>query len=224
MVTASLVISPANGLSALSASVAQAEKLLGSPRPILKAFGVVALREVDLNFRAGGRPRWEPLRPSTIAAARQGKRPAGRGPQPLSGFRNTFDTSIADRTVAVFSRDPNTLFHEKGTRGPYEIRPKHAKALALPFLPGRDAGKGTSGTGKPGRFSLSGLGRSRRSRGGFVTPGGRRKVATTNVAFYAKVIHPGLPARPMLPTADQLVPRLEAAATAILLGAFKQQR
>jgi hypothetical protein len=221
MVTPRLVITPTAGLTDLARNVAQAEKLLGSPAPILKAFGVVGLREVDLNFRAQGRPRWEPLKPSTTAAARgpRGK----RGPQALSGFRGTFDSSISGRTVAIFSRDPRTLFHEKGTKGPYEIRAKNAKALALPFLPGRDGGKGTSGSGKAGKRSLAGLGRARRSGTGFVLPGGSRKVGTTNVAFYAKVTHPGLPARPMLPTTDQIVPRLKAAAIAIVTAALKRR-
>ena len=221
MVTSRLVIAPQNGLEDLAARVAKAEAVLGSPTPILKAFAVVGLREVDLNFRAQGRPRWAPLKPSTVAAARG---PRGhRGPQALSGFRNTFDATISGRTVAIFSRDPKTEFHEKGTKGPYEIKAKNAKALALPFLPSRDGGKGTSGSGKAGKQSLAGLGRARRSGSGFVLPGGQRKVGTTNVAFYKKVIHPGLPARPMLPTAEgpfSIVPKLQAAAGAIIQAAL----
>lgn len=185
-------------------------EVLSNPRPVLKAIGVRLLREVDDIFRAQGRPAWAPMKPSTVAGKRQGR---GSGsPRLLAGLRNTFDMALTGaREVTVFTRDPRAMFHEFGTKGPYEIRPKTAKALALPFLPGRDSGKGTAGTGKAGRFSLSGLGRSRqREGGGFLTPAGAKRVAYTNVSFRKKVTHPGLPARPMLPSiarAQELVRR-----------------
>lgn len=209
-----------------------ADKVLGDRKPLLKALGVAMLREVDAIFKAGGKPAWAPLKPSTLFAKRLGKGSKASTSQPLSGLRNTFDILVENNRVIVYTNSPVAKFHEFGTHGPYEIRPVRAKALALPFLPGRDAGGGLTGTGRAGRVSLAGLGRSsRRSTGGFVfhpvkgkkVPGrfagraGKPVVALTNVAFYTKVIHPGLPARPMLPTTEQAIPILRNAATLYML-------
>lgn len=195
------------GMGEVQAILNQARDAMGRREPILKAMGLRVLREVDETFRAQGKPRWEPLKPSTVAAKRQGK--GKGGPQALSGLRNSFDLTVSANRAVVFSNRPEAVFHEFGTRGPYEIRPKQAKALALPFFAGRDSGGGTSGSGKSGRLSLAGLGRSRtvNARRTVQTSGGR-KVPFTNVAFYTKVIHPGLPARRMLPTVDQAIPLL----------------
>jgi phage gpG-like protein len=194
------------------------KELVANPTPLLKVFGLRVLREVDEIFRAQGKPAWAPLKPSTVSAKRQATGKASRGTKALAGLRSTFDMQISGpRQVTVFSTEPKAIFHEFGTKGPYEIRPKTAKALALPFLPGRDAGTGTARSGKAGKFSLSGLGRARATgRGSFTTPGGATKVAYSNVSFRVKVIHPGLPARRMLPTADQIIPILKREATAFI--------
>lgn len=196
--------------------IAVEREVLQQPAGLLKAWGLRTLREVDEIFRAQGKPPWAPLRPSTISAKRQGR--GTGGPQALAGLRRSWDArQTGPRSVTVFNTNPIAGFHEDGTKGPYEIRPKHAKALALPFLPGRDAGKGTAGTGKAGRFSLSGLGRSRATgRGSFKGPSGGTKVPYSNVSFRRKVIHPGLPKRPMLPTPAQLIPILQREAAAFI--------
>lgn len=186
------------------------QDVLGRKEPLLKVLGLRVLREIDETFKAQGKPPWQPLKPSTIAAKRQGR--GKGGPQALSGLRNSFDLRVTPNQAVVFSDRPEAVFHEFGTKGPYEIKPKAAKALALPFLPGRDAGKGSAGSGKAGRLSLAGLARSTRinargtvqvaagATGRFAKRVGKAAVPFTNVAFYKKVIHPGLPARPMLPT------------------------
>lgn len=192
------------------------QELFRNPTPLLKVWGVRMLREVDEIFRAQGKPPWAPLKPSTIAAKRQGK--GSSGVKALAGLRNSFDFRITGpRQLTVFSTRPEAVFQEFGTKGPYEIRPKHAKALALPFLAGRDTGKGTAGTGRSGRHSLAGLGRAKATgRGSFTTASGATRVPTTNVSFFKKVIHPGLPARRMLPTIDRAVTILKAEAQAFI--------
>jgi hypothetical protein len=184
-------------------------EVLQNPTPLLKVWGLRMVRETHDIIQQSGKPAWPPLAPSTIAAKRQGQ--GAGGVKPLIGFRDDIDFAITGpREVTTFIRDPRAVFHEHGTKGPYEIRAKNAKALALPFLPGRDAGKGSGGTGKAGRHSLSGLGRSKPTgRGSFITPGGKTRVANTNVTFRTKVIHPGLKQRRMLPTEEQAVPLLQ---------------
>ena len=211
-------------LIALGTKLRDVAAELHRPDAILKAIGVEALAEVDRIFRVGGDPPWPALAESTQAAKRQGKGGGGAG-LPLQGLRGTFDARIeAPKTVLIESNDFRTAFHEFGTHGPYEIRAKNAKALALPFLPGRD------GAGKPGRFSLAGLGSSRRGKAGsfIFSPARGQRVSKrlagrigktvspyTKVAFYDHVTHPGLKKRQMLPTAAQLGPRLVAAADAL---------
>jgi len=197
--------------------LAEIEQLTGSPRPVLKVMALRVLREVDEIFRAQGKPAWKPLQPSTIAAKRAPTNKS-RGVQALAGLRATFDYRITgDRSATVFSRDPRAIFHEFGTKGPYPIVARNAKALALPFLAGRDSGLGTAGTGKSGRFSLSGLGASRRNtRGSFQTPAGPTRVAYSNVSFRKRVMHPGLPVRRMLPTAEQAIGFLRTEVQAFL--------
>ncbi len=191
-------------------------ELLQNPTPLLKVWGIRMVRETTDIINQGGKPSWVSLRPSTIAAKRQGKGPGGV--KPLIGFRDDVDFRLSGpREMTLFISDPRAVFHEFGTKGPYEIRPKNAKALALPFLPGVSAGKGTAGTGKAGTFSLGGLGRAKPTgRGSFVTAGGKTRVPNTNVSFRKKVIHPGLPVRRILPTEEQTVPLLERETTAFV--------
>jgi phage gpG-like protein len=215
-------------LGPLQARIDAAAELLGSPTPLLKAFGVVTLGWIGQTFRQGGRPRWKPLTPWTMAGRREGK--GSRSPQPLQdngALRNSFDYRTEARACVVFSNNPTAVFHQDGTRGPYEIRAKNGKALALPMMTGRGDGSGRL----RGQKSLAGLGRSQKNAatgGYFVTQPGRnaparvkaragKKIAALKEAiFVSKVTHPGLVARPMLPTEDQLLPILDATAKRLM--------
>lgn len=209
-----------SGVAPIRAQLQTAEQLFRSPGPLLKVFGVVLLQNVQQTFREGGRPQWKALASSTLAARREG----GGGAKPLlntGALQRSFDVRTTEREAILYSNSPIARFQNDGTRGPYEIRPKNGKALALPFLPGRDSGGGTAGTGKAGRFSLKGLGRaSRNATGAFVAAKGPRAGKTvsphTNVAFYAHVTHPGLTPRPILPTPEQILPELERAGATFL--------
>lgn len=193
--------------------------LAGSPAPLVKAWGTEVLAFVGETFRRGGQPAWKPLAASTVAARRQGK---GSGPAQIlrntGAYQRSFDLRTEPTRAVVFSTSPIAPFQEFGTKGPYPIVPKNAKALALPFLPGRDAGKGTAGTGKAGRFSLAGIGRGGKSRAS-----GKKVAAYSNVSFRKKVMHPGLAKRPVFPTPAQIVPRLVAVGERVIQAVLKRQ-
>lgn len=193
--------------------------LAGTPTPLVKAWGVEVLAFVGEAFRRGGQPAWKPLAASTVSGRRQGK---GSGSAQLlrntGAYQRSFDLRTETTRAVVFSTSPIAPFQEFGTKGPYEIRPKHGKALALPFLPGRDAGKGTAGTGKAGRFSLSGMG-----RGGTSRATGKKVAPYTNVSFRMKVIHPGLAKRPVFPTPAQITPRLIAVGQRVIAAVLKRR-
>jgi hypothetical protein len=167
--------------------VAKVQAIFKTPRPLLKLWGSVILREVHDNFRKGGNPTWVPLAPGTIAGRRQGpgtiskgKRKKGsRGVQPLRDTGamergwSVSNTQLEDKKINIYNPDPKAVFHEFGTKGPYPITPKNAKVLALPAIQ-QDA----QGNIK-GQFSLAGLAKSRQvgkrsyvyqppTRGGFL--------------------------------------------------------
>src|SRR2546422_6794655 len=138
-------------LRRLGEQLVQAERIIGTAEPLLKRFGVTILKEIDTNFRVGGRPAWKPLAAWTQAARRGGK--GGQILQNTGKLAKSFDFVTEPHKLTVFSRSPLAIFHEIGTKGPYEIRPKHGKALALPAGP----------------YSLRGLGRARATgRGSFI--------------------------------------------------------
>lgn len=204
---------PTSALTRLGQGLLRVERELGTAEPLLQQLGVQVLREIAENFRVGGRPAWKPLAASTLAARRR-----GGSAQPLINtgkLRDSFDARVAPRKLTVFSKSPVAAYHEFGGTHWYDIRPRFAKALALPAGP----------------YSLRYLGRSQPTgRGSFVfTPGttkrvpkrlanrvGKVVVPFAQVTFVAKVHHPPLTARPMLPTPEQIVPLLEQIVTRYL--------
>lgn len=197
-------------IAALRAQVGAVRSLAADPRPLLKAWGAQTLRWIDQTFDAGGRPAWAPLKPSTLAARREGGGAGGgRILESRGHMRRSFD--IAELTpdrVVIQSSDPNAVFHQYGTKGPYEIRAKNAKALAIPGGP----------------FSLSDVKPAPGGATGFVVgrkairgrQPGQRIAPFKNVTFRQKVMHPGLPPRPMLPEPEQIAPELERVGQKVL--------
>lgn len=206
----------------LAARLKESEAFFKSPTPLLKAWGVTVLGEIDRNFQAGGRPAWKPLAASTIAARRQGK--GGGSAQPLQdtgALRKSFDYSVAGRTLTVFSNAVTAVFAEFGTRA-HAIVAKTAQALAIPT----------------GAFTLAGLGGSRATgRGSFIfTPKAGQKIPKRlrgrvgkavapfkGVIFRKRVNHPGTVPRPVLPTPEQIVPKLVQVGEAFLLRTVFRQ-
>jgi hypothetical protein len=134
-----------------------------------------------------------------------------------AALQGSFEVQQRGRAVTLYSRSPIAIYHEYGTgtyagKRKYPITAKHAKALAIPT----------------GEMTLAGLGRSTRTRtGGFIfapATGQKRipkrlrgRVGKTvrpykSMVFRKSVMHPGVPARPMLPDPKRLVPKLQAAA------------
>lgn len=188
---------PSAALQQLGAAFREAVAITERPTPLLKQFGVVVLQEIAENFRVGGRPAWKPIAAST-ARARRG----GQGGQPLvdtGRLRDSFDARVGTDEVVIFSRNPVAVFAEFGTV-PHEIRARNAKALAIPGLTPTSTGR-----------SLRGLGRARSTgRGSFRTTGGKTRVPfrTQDLTFRKAVHHPGTPPRPVLPTVEQVAPKL----------------
>lgn len=178
----------------LAALFRQVEQALGNADPLLKRFGVTILKEIAENFRVGGRPAWKPLAASTQAARRSGK--GGQILVNTGRLRDSFDFRTSPKEVVVFSNDPVSVFAQDGTK-PHDIVAKNAKALAIPT----------------GAFTKAGLGGARATgRGSYRLKSGKVKAPGKNFLFRKKVHHPGTPARPLLPTDDQILPKLEAVA------------
>lgn len=175
--------------------------LMSKPEPLLKAWGLRTMKEIDDIFRAHGIPAWKPLAPSTQAAH--------PGRAPLAGIKNSMDLQVQGKRAVIFSRHPAAGFMEFGTKGPYEIRPRVAKALAFPFFPG-----GPTPTARKRGVGGVARGRSRgnpRQKAAYALGGGKQPLS-----FFAHVTHPGLPVRRIFPTPDQLGPKLEATTEAVL--------
>ena len=103
-----------DALRALRGQVEAVTRAVGAPKPILQEFGRTTLRWIDDTFAAGGRPKWAPLAPWTLAGRREGK---GRGgPQPLQNIgtlRSSFDILLVnDSKVEVGTPNPIAVFHE----------------------------------------------------------------------------------------------------------------
>jgi len=122
---------------------------------------------------------------------------------------------VTDRSVTVFSPSPIAIFQELGTKGPYQIRAKPGGFLAIPTGPKTLAGLGRSKATGRGSFLFS-PGKTIPKR--FAGRVGKAVVPFESVIFRREVTHPGLVPRPVLPTPEQLAPRLQRDGQAFLAG------
>lgn len=103
---------------------------------LLRAIGARQLKWINDNFKVGGllgQRRWPPLSPNTRAKPRRGGS-SSRPLQDTGGLRQSFTQKIVGLdTVAVGTTDQVAKWHEKGTRGPYIIRPRPGRR-ALKFM------------------------------------------------------------------------------------------
>jgi hypothetical protein len=150
----------------------------------------------------------------------------------LQGFLGKLRWEVTATTAEVVVDHFAAKWQHEGTPGPYPIRPKVAKALALPWFKGLASTIAAPHVGRgEGHFSLAGLGRSRPTgRGGFVfrpAPGqrisprlagriGRTVQARKSLVFFGGVMHPGLPPRPLFPSDQAIYASLGDAARAYL--------
>lgn len=146
------------------------------PRRVLTAIANRQVRWIADNFRQeGAEKKWVPLKPNTVVK-RIGQSSAVL--QDKGQLRQSFvqgqPKSIDDTEVVIGSSVRYALFHQDGTK-PYTISPRSQKFLAFPVaVKVEPANKGKD---KGQKFQ-------------------------DNWVYRKKVRHPGLPARPMLPSAE----------------------
>lgn len=149
-------------------------------------FGLQVLNWVDKQFQTqggqGGSP-WPRLSPNTIAGRRKG---SSRILQDTGRLKTSFTHRVSGRGVSVGTNVEYAPFHQFGTKGPYEIKPKNAKALAFKM----------AGGGSAVRASFSSRATKATYRKG------------DKYVIVRSVMHPGLKARSMLPSAEQITPIL----------------
>lgn len=184
--------------------------------------GIRVLRWVDQNFAGGGGPvgGWAPLRPLTVFARRMGSS------FPLSNtgaLRRSFvfkadATSAAVGTYGALAQIAR--WQSVGTR-PYDIYPRNKKALAFPAPPSfvgsagvgffaRARIVGQKGSPMPKAEPRTGLTTKAAIRAaGLRGPQGRAPGGIKSFAVVKHVHHPGLPARRILPTAEELGPMVQ---------------
>lgn len=147
-------------------------------RGLFAAIAVEVHKKVMENFEAEGIwKKWAPNKPSTLFGRRSG---GGMILQDTGGLKASFRFDYNDKEATVGSPLKIALYHQEGRKGPWVIRPRRAKALAFPW----------QGGGKVAEGGFKSFGHLKRS-------GEYRK---GDFMVVKKVIHPGYPARPMLPT------------------------
>lgn len=141
---------------------------------LVKLVGMAQLRWVNQNFKdEGTEGRWAPLSDNTVAA-RRGKGGAGSKAmlQNTGKLRQSFVNEYRANEAYTGSVMPLALWHSEGTK-PYTIKPKNGKALHFAVAAGFSMPK------------AGGYGSAKLKKGW---------------AFAKEVHHPGLQARPLVPS------------------------
>lgn len=176
-----------------------AQAIGGGRAELHMRFGIQALNWINENFRAQGgllvTGPWAKLRPNTVAGRRRGSSLILQDTG-AAGLKGSYQMNFDSQKAVVGSADPKALWHGKGTKGPYDIYPRNAKALAFPAAgPFSSVATKKLRTSKV-KFSFSSIATRRTYRAG------------QNFILAKHVVHPGLPARRMLPIERELLPRL----------------
>ena len=152
-------------------------------RELHARWAILALNWINKNFQTEGRLAggWAPLKPGTLAG-RRGR--SGRILQDTGELRNSFVPRWTSEHASVGSPLQKALWHEKGTR-PYVIRPKKPGGV-LVFESGGEIKVKTKTLASGRKIDIP-------------------SVTGTTKVFVRQVNHPGLPARRMLPKADEPV-------------------
>lgn len=175
--------------------IEQREQRVASPRPLLERMAQVMREALGRRFTEGGRPPWQPLAPSTVAAkSLAGLPPVGRNGKVLPRLVQNGMTGAAAAATAILIRTGalRDSWRRKGAKGHSEVyneSPEEASVAVGSTLP--IARIHQEGTGP--YMILPKNGKALRFIGASGGPVVRRVVH-----------HPGLPARPVLLTeADQ---------------------
>jgi phage gpG-like protein len=168
----------------LEEAKARIESLALTPdrlRELHGRWGAQTLNWVNENFEQEGAltgTPWQRLSANTIAGRRRGSSKILQDTG--THLRNTFTMKFDETEAVVGTASEIALFHEEGTKGPYEIKPKNPDGWLVFAVAAGGARVGAS---------LSGISSRKTWRKG------------QNVAFSKGVMHPGLVPRPMLPRA-----------------------
>mgnify|MGYP001593161020 CR=1 FL=1 len=199
----------------LAQQIERATQLFKSPEPLLMAWSKVVVQEIQENFRLQGKPaRWQPLTPWTIAGRKIRSRGKGAAAVPLQDTGkmrrgwNMHNVQISAKQAIIFNPDPKQVFHEFGTRGPYPITAKNGKMLRLP----NPEGGVTERKRRNRNYNAT-----RQKGQNFYTPGKgfysrHGSHVSDQYIFLPKVMHPGIPARPVLPEPRDIHHKLVAVA------------
>ena len=175
-----------------------------------RRIGVVFVAWGERNFRAGGLERkWPPLKPSTVFGRRK------KSSLPLQDTGKLRETFLEFKATPFDMRwgSPSRLaeIHHGGT-GPYTIQPKKKKLLVFPHPQGKK-------TSKKGRGNVL----KAEKKGQFTSFrfGGRSKRDFANLTFLfvKEVQHPGLPARPLIPSTS-----LASQMSSLVINAYVREK
>lgn len=141
-------------------------------KQLLTAIGLAHMRWITDNIRKGGTPPWKRMSENTLTVSPQRRGPHHFSSRYSSRLLQALSHKVRDTSVVVGIDDEFAAYHHFGTN-PYTILPRSGKFLAFPVASGVVATR--LGVKKPVRGS-------------------------TDMAFAKGVHHPGLPARPLIPT------------------------
>ena len=192
------------GVQQVQRELGRITESLAKPQPILRAVGTVIDRWIDQNFVAqGSEQRWKPLAASTIFARRQGR--GGGSPQALMDrgrLRASHSFNVSGSIVQIgFPQGSTAVYHHEGSP-PHTIRATRATMLAFPFPAFSQLSTGAMRTAfsrkRTGAPAVGMVKAAAIRKAGIGAPKG--KGAVQSVLFARQVHHPGLTARPLLPT------------------------
>ena len=103
-------------MSDIRRMIGQLKNRMGDMSPVMRAVSQDMYQAVTDNFLAGGRPRWDPLRPSTIANREKNGTWPGQILHQSGQLKNSI-TPFSDRTSAgVGTNKPYAKTHQFGAR------------------------------------------------------------------------------------------------------------
>ena len=102
-------------------------------QPIMRSIAEIMRDEVEENFAQEGRPKWKPLRPSTIAKREKEGHWPGRILQMHGHLAASISAKATNTQAIVGTNVEYAAIHQFGGKtAPTKITPKHKKALFLP--------------------------------------------------------------------------------------------
>lgn len=217
-------------LRELGQALLEAERAIGNPEALLKRWGIQTVKWIQQNMRDGGSPGWKPLSPWTIAGRRIGPKKPGESKNPdakplidTGHLLHSWDFITEHHGVRIYSKDVKAIYHHYGVAA-RDIVAKPGKTLAIPALDIQSGGPKSQFTlrglsralpnprGQPGKSFIYKKPTGQRTPQRFAGRVGKPVVPYANIIFRQRVHWGGIPARPLLPTDEQILPTLKRVA------------